>query len=203
MGQAHELKVERAAVTDLIRYPGNARQGDVGAICQSLQAHGQYRPLVVQRSTNYVLAGNHTLDAATQLGWTEIAVTYLDVDDDQARRIVLVDNRTQDLAVNDDAALAALLTELAGTEAGLEGTGFDGDDLDDILRALEPPDLDDLADEHGDPVDADTWPTLRVVVPPRVMEAWKAHLSTHQGDEVRAMAALLGVDVTEDVEDDH
>ncbi|MCK9251014.1 MAG: DNA modification methylase [Solirubrobacteraceae bacterium] len=152
--QAHGLAVERVPVGDLVPYPGNARQGDIGAICQSLQAHGQYRPLVVQRSTRHVLAGNHTLRAAVQLGWSEVAVSFLDVDDEQARRIVLVDNRTNDLATNDDGALAALLQELAGTDDGLAGTGFDGDDLDDLLAGL------DEAPEPEPGEGADTEPSL-------------------------------------------
>lgn len=148
--QAHELQVERVPVGDLIPYPGNARHGDIGAICQSLQAHGQYRPLVVQASTSYVIAGNHTLAAAVQLGWTEIAITRLDVDDEQAKRILLVDNRTQDLATNDDSALAALLEELAATDEGLDGTGFDGDDLDDLLADLDAADKRDDYDGNGE-----------------------------------------------------
>lgn len=41
-----------------------------------------------------VLAGNHTLQAARELGMAEVTVTQLDVDEEQARRIMLVDNRT-------------------------------------------------------------------------------------------------------------
>jgi hypothetical protein len=113
-------------------HPRNVRQGDVGAICQSLEAHGQYRPIVVHKSTNHILAGNHTYAAATALGWKKIAATFVDCDDEQALRILLVDNRANDLAIYDDHALAELLQELSAGE-GLAGTLFDGDDLDDLL----------------------------------------------------------------------
>lgn len=149
---AHDLQTVRVPVGDLVPYPGNSRQGDVGAVCQSLEAHGQFRPLVVQRSTMQVLAGNHTLEAARQLKWPEVAVHLLDVDDEQARRINLIDNRTSDLATNDDAALAELLQSLVDTDAGLDGTGFDGDDLDDLMASLEPAERpEDGAGEGGDP----------------------------------------------------
>src|ERR1017187_2560559 len=95
---ASSLTVEQVDVGTLKQHPRNARQGDVGAIVESLRAHGQYRPIVVQRSTNHVLAGNHTLKAARELGWPTIAATFLDVTNDQALRILLVDNRTNDLA---------------------------------------------------------------------------------------------------------
>lgn len=113
-------------------HPRNVRQGDIGAICGSLNAHGQYRPIVVHKSTNHILAGNHTYQAAKALGWKKIAMTFVDCDDEQALRILLVDNRANDLAIYDDSALADLLKELNASE-GLEGTLFDGDDLDDLL----------------------------------------------------------------------
>lgn len=117
-------------------HPRNVRQGDVGAITQSLKAHGQYRPIVVQQSTGHILAGNHTYLAARALGWKEIAATFVDCDDEQALKILLVDNRANDLAMYDDRALADVLKELSAT-VGLDGSLFTGDDLDDLLFRLE------------------------------------------------------------------
>jgi site-specific DNA-methyltransferase (adenine-specific) len=120
-------------VASLRLYGRNPRRGDVQAIKKSLEAHGQYRPLVVNRRTSEVLAGNHTLAAAIELGWTEIAATFVDVDDEQAARIVLVDNRTADLAGYDDAQLAELLASLDG----LDGTGWRPIELDRLLDQLQ------------------------------------------------------------------
>jgi ParB-like chromosome segregation protein Spo0J len=103
------LEIQNVALNTLTLHPKNVRQGDVGAIVESLNLHGQYRPIVAQKSTGYILAGNHTWKAASALGWKEIAVTYVDVDDDQAARILLVDNRANDLATYDDVSLANLL----------------------------------------------------------------------------------------------
>ena len=129
-----EIRYDKAKLTDLQGYPGNARRGDVAAIVESLKAHGQYRPIVVQESTGYVLAGNHTMLAAKELGWDELDVGYVDVDDEQARKIVVVDNRTNDLAVYDDQALADLL----GDMETLDGSGFDQDEFDSLLATLGP-----------------------------------------------------------------
>ncbi|CAA9478599.1 MAG: hypothetical protein AVDCRST_MAG17-11 [uncultured Solirubrobacterales bacterium] len=57
---------------------------------------------MVQRSTRAVVAGNHSLQAARELGLEEVSVTLLDIDDEQAKQIMLVDNRTNDLASYDD-----------------------------------------------------------------------------------------------------
>jgi len=123
-------------VADLKPYEGNPRRGNVDAIRESLAAHGQYRPIVVRRDTNEVLAGNHTFAAAKELGWDSIAATFVDVNDEQARRIVLVDNKTSDFGRYDDADLLAILKELESTESGLSGTGYGDDDLDDLVAAL-------------------------------------------------------------------
>lgn len=119
-------------------HPRNVRQGDIGAISESLRAHGQYRAIVVQRGTNHILAGNHTYQAAKALGWKEIAVTYVDCDDDQALRIMLADNRTNDLASYDDDALTGLLKELVSSERGLDDTAYSANDLDELIKSLEP-----------------------------------------------------------------
>lgn len=125
-------------VDTLRHYGKNPRSGDVDTIVESLRINGQYRPVVVNKRTNEVLAGNHTLKAARQLGWTEIAATYVDVDEEQAARIVLVDNRSNDLATYDERALAALLSDLSA----LEGSGFDDaaqQELLDRVTDLPPP----------------------------------------------------------------
>lgn len=127
-------RTEQVPVDQLIPHPKNPKVGDIDQIAASLTIHGQYRPIVVQTSTKHVLAGNHTLAAAKSLGWTDIAVAWVDVDDDQALRILLVDNRTSDLGRYDNDTLAELLGELEE----LEGTGFTFDDLEDLLPAAEP-----------------------------------------------------------------
>lgn len=122
-------------VEQLRPYPANPRSGDTAAIRESLQAHGQYRPIVVRKETGEILAGNHTYAAALELGWQKMAVTYVDVDDDEAARIVLVDNRTNDLAGYDDGQLAALLDSLPS----VDGTGFDDRALAQLVAGLERP----------------------------------------------------------------
>lgn len=116
-------------ITGLTHYGRNPRRGDVAMIERSLRMHGQFRAIVVRAGTNEILAGNHTVMAARALGWQEIAATFMDVDDDQAARIVLVDNASADAAGYDTAVLQELLAELALTAHGLEGTGFDADGL--------------------------------------------------------------------------
>jgi hypothetical protein len=124
------------SVLDLNLNPNNPRQGDVGAIAESIEANGFVGSIVAQCSTGNVLAGNHRLLAAKALGMTKVQVHWVDVDDAAARRIMLADNRTSDLATYDEAALTELLADMARHDS-LIGTGFDGDDLDDLLTELD------------------------------------------------------------------
>ena len=189
-----ELVIERVPVESLEAHPRNPRQGDVGAIVESLEAHGQYRPLVVQAATNYVLAGNHTLMAATALGWSEIDVVRLDVDDDQALRILLVDNRTSDLAAYDDHGLADLLASIA---PDFTGTAWDPDDLDALIRATEgPPDLAALAESLGPPGEGLGTSMIRLLVPPAIALRWReatASLGDTDADKVAAVLDRAGL----------
>ena len=119
-------------VTKLKGYDKNPRKGNVKAIAESLQTNSQYRPIVVQKNSMKILAGNHTWRAAKELGWKKIAVVFVDVDDDQAKRIVLADNRTNDLAEYDNEILAELLKDLGDSV----GTGYSEDDMNAIMNAV-------------------------------------------------------------------
>jgi DNA modification methylase len=127
------LRVERVSVASLRVSARNPRRGDVAAIKESLVVNRQYAPVIVNRPTMEVLVGNHRVLAARELGWREIAVCFLEVGDEQARRILLADNRTSDLAGYDPHALLALLSELDGD---LVGSGYAEMDLDALLDAV-------------------------------------------------------------------
>ena len=143
-----ELQHLAIEIDEVHTHPSNVRQGDVGAICESLKAHGQYRPIVYQQSTKRILAGNHTWKAAKALGWQQIAATPIICDDQQALRILLADNKANDLATYDEPELIELLKQLADTSDGLLGTLFDEDELDSLIEDNShfelPTEVDDL-----------------------------------------------------------
>lgn len=131
-------KYRQAAVADLKPHPENPRQGDVGAIHTSIETNGFYGAIIVQKATQFVLAGSHRLKALEQAGTKRVPIIEVDVDDDLARRILLADNRTNDLASYDNQLLTDLLTGIAQENPeALLGTGYDGDDLDDLLAMLQ------------------------------------------------------------------
>lgn len=126
--------VKSVDVESIQPHPKNARRGDIEAIAESLNVNGQFAPLVVQESTAYVLAGNHTLLAARSLGWSKVSAVFVDVDDKAAKKIMLAANRTSDMGWYDNDALANLLRDMG--EEDLMGTLYSAADVDVLLSTL-------------------------------------------------------------------
>lgn len=134
-----ELVKESLAIIDvgeLQPHPRNPRRGDLDAIRRSINANGFYGAIVAQRSTGFIFAGNHRFQAALAEGARRVPVLWLDVDDEKALRILLADNRTSDLARNDDEQLSALLREILEDSGSLAGTGYQPAGLEKLLASL-------------------------------------------------------------------
>ena len=128
---------EMVPIGRLKTHPRNVNESDLGAVIESIKAHGFYGALVAQRGTSFICAGNHRFLAARQLGFDTLPVTWIDCDDETALRVMIADNATTRRGHDNPAALAELLAELAATETGLgAGLGYDGDDLDSLLNDL-------------------------------------------------------------------
>jgi len=131
---------------------GNPRVGDIDAVAKSLNRFGQRKPIIVQRSSKQVIAGNHTLQAARRLGWTEIAVLWTDDDEATAKAFALADNRTAELGTYDDDALAAMIADvLEADEALLEDASYTMEDLEILLgETAAPTELEEAGSEDDE-----------------------------------------------------
>lgn len=120
---------------------GNARKGDVERVAASFRRFGQRKP-VVARTDGTIEAGHHMHAAAVSLGWTEIAVVFVEESDEEAKAFNVADNRLGDLGQYDHELLLDQLVDLQQYDRDLlEVTGYDDDDIA-ALRALigeEPP----------------------------------------------------------------
>jgi ParB-like chromosome segregation protein Spo0J len=129
-------QVEEVGINLLKHHPRNANQGNVEAIKRSLAVNGWYGSVIVNKRTNHILAGNHRVMAARELGWEVVPVQYVNVDEKQELRILMADNRTTRLGQDDETKIADILSELALTEDGLDGTGYSSADLDALIGDL-------------------------------------------------------------------
>jgi len=124
-------------VDRLVLHEANPRQGDVGALAVSYKENGFYGSVIVDARDMRVLAGNHRVKAAVALGMEKIPVQLIKTDSEMhAIKILLADNRHSDLATYDNEVLAELLQTVALSDEGLLGTGFDGDDVDELLKEV-------------------------------------------------------------------
>lgn len=147
---AEDLRQLAVPIANLNLLPGNPRRGDVDAVARSYQRFGQRKPIVARRSDMTVIAGNHQLQAAQQLGWTHLAVVWTDDDDATATAFALADNRTGDLGGYDDTDLINLLQQVADDGDLLAATGYSDAYLTDLLKRYSAPTLADLEDMYAD-----------------------------------------------------
>jgi ParB-like chromosome segregation protein Spo0J len=179
-------QVASVAISSLEAYPTNPRRGDIEAIAQSLKSHGQYRPIVIQYGTNFILAGNHTYKAAKKLGWKKIKVTYIEVDETTARRIVLADNRLTDLAGYNEPLLKSLLQALPE----LDGTGFTQSEVDTLDRLTSGEEKSSIASKPlpSDPeVKIGAW---KFSIEMDAYKAWKEQLYTEAPTKQKAIKII-------------
>lgn len=135
--------IEKIAIADLTPDPENARTHDkknLKAIAGSLEQFGQRKPIVIT-AKNVIIAGNGTVSAAQQLGWTHIDATRLPEDwtPDKAKAYALADNRTAELADWDAKILADQLIDLDSIGWDVSTFGFE-----EINPLIDPSDDDDI-----------------------------------------------------------
>lgn len=133
-----DLKTLATDIGRLSNLPDNPRKGNVDAVANSLATFGQRKPIIARRKDGVVIAGNHTLQAARQLGWTEIAVVWVDDDEITAKAFALADNRTAELGSYDDNLLADMILAVQREDAELLAmSGWDQQAVQDLLYIIE------------------------------------------------------------------
>jgi len=130
MSGIHPSLKSLAVDIDTLDYlEGNPRIGNVEAIMASYSEFGQVKPIVAKKNedgTSTVIAGNHQLEAAINLGWEQIAVIFLDADDKKAIAYALADNRTMELGYTEPELLTDMLLEISDYYPDLlDGLGWD------------------------------------------------------------------------------
>jgi len=132
------MNFETIAVAELSLDPSNVRKHsrrNLDAIKASLRKFGQQKPIVVD-AKGIVLAGNGTLTAAKELGWTEIQIVRTELAGVEATAFAIADNRTAELAEWDEDGLANVLQSLKVEDADLlAATGYDAAEVDKMSKA--------------------------------------------------------------------
>lgn len=134
-------KIEPWPLERLLPYARNARTHSpeqVAQIAASIAEFGFVNPCLVG-SDGVLVAGHGRLAAARQLGLTSIPVVVLDhLTPTQRRALVITDNQLALKADWDPELLRLELADLQLADFDLAITGFDSDELEEILAGDEP-----------------------------------------------------------------
>ena len=145
------MQIEKRLLSDLIPYINNSRKhsdDQVAQIAASIKEFGWTNPILVD-GDNGIIAGHGRIMAAKKLGMTEVPVIELaHLSKEQRKALIIADNK---LALNSDwdtNLLAIELKDLQDLGFDLNLTGFDGDELANLLTLDQ---IDGLTDENSVP----------------------------------------------------
>lgn len=142
------MKLETVPLGSISFDPANTRKHsrrNLDAIKASLRRFGQQKPIVVD-AKGIVLAGNGTLAAATELGWSEIQIVRTALAGVDATAFGIADNRTAELAEWED-SLSDVLRSLADANVDLDEIGFTPKEIDELNQ-------NGLSDKYTHKIDA-------------------------------------------------
>ena len=129
------LKVEIVPIGDVIPYARNPRRNEhaVAKVAGSIKEFGFRQPIVVDKDM-VVIVGHTRLLAAQQLGYKKVPVHIADnLTPAQIKGYRIADNRTNEEAEWDEELLALELGDLKDLDFDLDLTGFDPDELEQLL----------------------------------------------------------------------
>ncbi len=133
-------KIEQWPTAKLLPYARNARthsDQQVAQIAASIAEFGFTNP-ILSGSDGVIVAGHGRLAAAQKLGLAVVPVVVLDhLTPTQRRALVIADNRIAENAGWDDAMLRVELADLQSNDFDLALTGFDADELLEIMAGEE------------------------------------------------------------------
>jgi len=133
------LRTQLAPVERLRPAPYNPRimsREEMSNLQRSISRWGIVEPIVVRRKDRTVIGGHQRLEAAKALGMTKVPVVYVDISEQEAKALNVALNKIQ--GEWDLPKLGELLDELRDLpNLDQTLTGFDGNELDQLLADLE------------------------------------------------------------------
>lgn len=151
-----ERRIEYMRLSELVDARVNPKRHDIGQIATSIEKHGYVEPVLLDERTGRLVSGHgrvHTVRELQRRGaggsappdgvragadgeWLVPVVRgWASKSDADASALLLAANRLTALGGWDEGELTQVLKDLASADA-LEGSGFDGDDLDALLADM-------------------------------------------------------------------
>lgn len=136
MANKRELKVTYVPVERLTEWNRNPRDNDEAAerLAQLIEHYGFINPIIA--TPNYVIRAGHTrLKAAKKAGMREVPVLFVEFESEAAAQAFsLADNKSSEWADWNLPLLKDLLLELDTGEFDVELTGFQADEIEELIN---------------------------------------------------------------------
>lgn len=209
-------KIEYLPLSELRADPRNPKAHDLETIDQSIGRFGVLDPIVRDGRTGFIISGHgrrKALEAMLERGETPpegvkvtaegswlvpVATGWASRTDSEASAALIALNRTTELGGWVDDSLLDLLDDLRDIDDGLLGVGFTEEDMDslayltDTLETSGPRDLDDLAEEYGEPTEEDKLITVSLRLPEVEAEQFSALVGNDPQTQVEQVRQWLG-----------
>ncbi len=158
------LEVQYIDLDEIIEADNNPKDHDLGVIYQSINRFGFTNPIMLNEATGKLLAGHGRLQALKLIKdandpvpdriveedgrWMVPVIKGINIDNPaEAQAYLLADNRLTELGGWKNIDLIESLNEIMEKTGDLDGTGYDLEDIDTILRDLERDSFGDAAEE--------------------------------------------------------
>ncbi len=151
------MEIKTVKINELKPHPKNPRvhpDSAIDKLVRSIKEYGWTNPILVS-ADGYILAGHARLKAAEKAGIEEVPVIYLPLEGAKAEAYLIADNRLQDETEWDYEKLKDLLQELDTGEFDIELTGFDMDEIEDLIAQIHVPEEiieDDVPEPPEEPI---------------------------------------------------
>lgn len=135
------MQVSNIPIQDLTPFVNNPKkhpENQLKMLKKSMQEFGWTNPILITED-KMVVAGHARLQAAQELGFTEVPVIQLDLPYEKAVAYVIADNRLAELAETDTEKLAKLLQDVMDIpDFDFEATGYSMSELDQLIEDTTP-----------------------------------------------------------------
>jgi ParB-like chromosome segregation protein Spo0J len=163
------IRIKSEIVNDLLPAALNPKDHDLGSLITSICRFGFTAPLIVNDHTGRLLAGHGRAEALLKMWsdgetppkgvsvdkatgqWKVPVVRGISIEDErEADAYLIADNRLTEAGSWHLEDLSSMLADLVKDGVSLDGLGFDGDDLDEMLKDVGG-DAKPVPDPPGDP----------------------------------------------------
>lgn len=188
------MKIETMKIADLIPAEYNPRQDltpedpEYQKLKRSIDTFGLVEPIVFNEQTGRVVGGHQRLKVLQQEGWSEVDVSVVDLHDQDEKALNVALNRIE--GSWDNFKLKEVLEDLDNGAYDVELTGFDAEEIEELMLQYRDPD--EIEEDDFDPDEAEVNPEDAETNPGDVWQLGRHRLMCGDATNRDEILKLLG-----------